>query len=376
MEQPKFKKSLNIPNIENCIRLVNTIESFISKIEEVDNNKIITFSYRHPTYDDFNREYARNLRSITFDLESKECLVLSFHKFFNYNENPFTLPEYVSKWTPIKVNDKIDGSLILFYIINNKLYCKTKFNAFSDQSILAMDIVNSNPELKEKIYNIVMSGYTPMFELVHPDDPHVILYQNRHLYYLMSRNRKTGEYHYHNELGKFETPDEYQLTLNDIINDITKADIKDKEGFVIYFSNKEMVKFKYIQYVANHNIISNTCYTYEKVAEMYFNETIDDVLGIVTPALKEEIEKKLRIIKIEYLKFINEIKDIYNRIISSAKTELTRKDFALTAEKFDRKYFPHLMNMFISKGVCEFNKINQQFIKNKLWNMEDDISDE
>jgi hypothetical protein len=67
-----------------------------------------------------------------------------------------------------------------------------------------------------------------MFELVHPDDPHVILYQNRHLYYLMSRNRKTGEYHYHNELGKFETPDEYQLTLNDIINDIESYELPSK----------------------------------------------------------------------------------------------------------------------------------------------------
>ncbi len=33
--QPKFKESLVIPNLENCINLVNNNNSFVSKIENI-----------------------------------------------------------------------------------------------------------------------------------------------------------------------------------------------------------------------------------------------------------------------------------------------------------------------------------------------------
>ena len=156
----------------------------------------------------------------------------------NYDENPFTLPYYVNKWIPIRVSDKADGSLILFFEVNGKLYAKTKFNSTSDQSVLAMKIVNENLELKQEIHTAVKNGYTPMFELIHPDDPHVISYDKKHLYYLMSRNRDNGEYYFHDNLAKYDTVEVFdhkkENVIDNIVNGLSDISIKDKEGFVVY----------------------------------------------------------------------------------------------------------------------------------------------
>lgn len=367
--QPKFKESLVIPNLENCINLVNNNNSFVSKIENIDGVDVITFSYRLSSYFDFNQKYARNIRSISFNLNTKKCIVLSLHKFFNYNENLFTDPKIIKKWTPTRITEKIDGSLIMFFIINDKLFAKTKYNMFSKQSELAMDIVNSNTQIKNSIYSIIKNGYTPMFELVHPDDPHVIDYNKKSLYYLMSRNYINGEYKFHNNLAIFDTPNNINTTIDDIVNDIQNDNIKDKEGFVVHFSNGEMVKFKYIQYVNNHNIINNNCYTYELVAKIFFDETLDDILAIVPSTTKDEIMSKLSKIKYVYNNYINKLNTIYNQIFNSIKNKTSRKEFAIYAKENFDFYFNMLMVMYKNSGELNQTELSKYFIKNKLWEM-------
>lgn len=373
MNQPKFKKSLYIPTLDNCMKLVSNVESFIYKVEKIDDVNIITFSYRHPSYSDFDRMYARNLRSISFNFETKECLVLSFHKFFNYDENPFTLPYYVNKWTPIRVSDKVDGSLILFFEVNGKLYAKTKFNSTSDQSVLAMKIVNENLDLKQEIHTVVKNGYTPMFELIHPDDPHVISYDKKHLYYLMSRNKDNGEYYFHDNLAKYDTVEVFdhkkENVVDNIVNGLSDVSIKDKEGFVVYFSNGEIVKFKYAQYISRHNVESITCYTYELVAKMFFEETLDDVIAYASDGLKTEIESKLSVIKSKYNEYKFKLNCIYNEIINNVQDKSSRKEFALIAKKYDDIYFNLLMQQYT--GKLDENKVISSFIKLKLWEVKE-----
>ncbi|WP_223673137.1 hypothetical protein, partial [Proteus terrae] len=80
--------------------------------EIIEDLKFLIFNYRLTSYSDFkDNEHlgSLNLRGIAF-LESGERF-LSFHKFFNYNENPYTqFP--IQEDEVIEAREKIDGSVI------------------------------------------------------------------------------------------------------------------------------------------------------------------------------------------------------------------------------------------------------------------------
>ena len=152
-------------------------------------------------------------------------------------------------------------------------------------------------------------------------------------------------------------------------NYLSDISIKDKEGFVVYFSNGEIVKFKYAQYISRHNVESITCYTYELVAKMFFEETLDDVIAYASDGLKTEIESKLSVIKSKYNEYKFKLNCIYNEIINNVQDKSSRKEFALIAKKYDDIYFNLLMQQYTDK--LDENKVINSFIKLKLWEVKE-----
>jgi len=358
MTQPKFIKSMKIPSLENCLNVVKSCQNFISKVEIVDGVEIISFSYRLASFSDFDRQFARNLRSISFEKNTGKIVCLGFHKFFNYGENPFTEEKVISKWNPCGVFEKVDGSLILFFMVNGNLHAKTKMNSYSEQAQIAMEIVNRDSFFKGQIINDIENGFTPMFELISPRDPHVLNYNCvEELRYIISRNMTDGKY----EIHSFNTiaVEQYHYSLSEVLDICVNDKIKNIEGFVVHFTNGEMVKVKTKSYIQNHHIRDNIL-NKRIVAEMILEEKIDDAKNQFrhSPYLIKFIEMIEKDVVNRYNEFLNNAQNFYN-----SNKELERKAYAIKAKSvFSDITFGLAIELFLNQLIDE-KKFKKRFLR-------------
>lgn len=352
-----------IPSFDECQKLVNENECFIRKDEIIDNdNSITTFGYRIATLEDFNKKGARNLRGITFDTNTKKLLALPFHKFWNLNENEYVRKENIENKKIIRVTEKYDGSLIYFFKIKDKFYCKTKFNAFSEQSQWAMDIVNKNPELKRSIINLIDENYTPLFELISPRNQIVIFYPNEELRYICSRNMKDGSYLFDNFVG-IKPVDNYPWDNINTIQNIIQ-NYYGHEGFVVTFEDQDMIKLKTKEYLDLHKIKENIL-NEKTLVELILHEQLDDIRSTLFAADSNMLEYISEMEK--------EVIEKYNHYIRIAEIyyhenkNLTRKEYAIKAKKeLDNVEFPLAMEMF-AKGRIDEERFKEKFVLKKLY---------
>lgn len=362
MKDISFK---NIPTIENCYSFLGT-GAFISKEENIDGTDIVTFSYRLANYGDFNVEFARNLRGITFNKKTGEILTLPFHKFFNFNECPFSEFENIKNKKIVKVREKADGSLIQFFMINNNLYSKTKMTCFSEQSAWAMEIINRNENLKKEIVNKIQAGFTPLFEFVSPRNRIVISYSIEELIYLGSRNNSTGEYDF--------TPLEnckniYCYDVKEDINEVAEIvnNFEDKEGVVVVFEDGDMVKIKTKDYILLHKTKDNVL-NENSLVELIITEKLDDIKSLFSEDenMIKYVNSMEQIVKTEYNYYINEAEKFY-----FSNKNLSRKDFAIKGQKeLNKAIFSLAINLY-AKNEIDYAKYNYKFISDKLWKKED-----
>ena len=274
-----YDTMLEICNSNSCFDYVDEVTNGINTR---------TFFYRMSLInnDSFIKVGARNLRGTVFNKNTKECLALPLFKFFNIYENPhFTNYDEVSQWTIHNVYEKVDGCQIYFYKCNNELVCRTQKSCSNIESKIAMNIVNKNRYLKSFINKLVDAEYTPIFELISP------INALSDLVFLAIRDRLCGQL-LMNEGGLNFNRKQMQLitsiypyyekefkTIDDIIKECTNTNIareKVLEGFVVQFTNDELVKFKYNQYINLHKELSSIIGEME-IVNRIFNNNIDDI---------------------------------------------------------------------------------------------------
>lgn len=351
-----------VPDFFDCLKLVEIGDVFNSKEEKINNHTIVSFMYRFATYSDFCIPGSRNLRGITFDKESKTLLALPFHKFFNYKENDFTQDESIANKQISLIREKIDGSLIMFFMLDNVLYAKTKMGCFNDQSNWSMNIVNNNTLLKKEIIYKIENGFTPMFEFISPRNRIVIFYEHEELIYLGARNMKDGSYNF-DKMKNCKNTEEYENenNINSMVNMIQT--FSNKEGIVVVFSDGDMMKIKTEDYIMCHRA-KNSIFNKKYLAELVISGNIDDI-------------KPLFADNIEIMHYINANESIilqkYNMIILNANkfyeenNNLGRKEYAIKASAyFNSIEFDLAMSLFIYEKI-NFEKFNRKFINDCLW---------
>ena len=367
-------------NFDEMMNLYNKNDNFDIVDEEIYDIKTRSFNYRLDIFESFNQCGARNFRGTTFNLETKELLALPFYKFFNFNQSPFTLENIVKTWKIKNIYEKVDGSLIFFYKVNNKLVARTQRRCDNIQSIQAMKIVNQNEDIKKWIEDIIDKGYTPLFELLSPIiDPHVVHYKNIDTICLLGIRDKLSGYIYmadmdilpyyeSNLISVFPIYDDKLVTLQDVIEDVKNETFNRddlREGYVVLFENNELVKFKRPQYLSLSKLHDLT-HTDTCVVEMLFNETLDDVVS----------EFKDDQVMLDYINnIVQSVDDIYNKRLKNSKLfyiqnkELDRKSYALKAkdESEDKESFGIIMDMYVNKGNVDEKKIQELFIRKKEW---------
>lgn len=216
------------------------------------------YNYTQKTqYEKLWNDVTMQCRGLILDYNYAPVSV-GFPKFFN-------LSEYGPDWTPPKVSfivyEKLDGSFLISYRVNGKLYWASKGSFTSDQANWANDIWQRKyrdiePKLPQDL--------TLIGELIHPQNRVVVDYGDMEDIVILSTFLEGTEVAYNqlpaklprvgvhtNLYGAHFIPTSMQ-TLEGLVMDQKE----NAEGYVIRFENGLRVKVKYEEYLRLHRIVT------------------------------------------------------------------------------------------------------------------------
>lgn len=272
-------------------------------------------------------EFDRNTETIgtLFTIETLEKEVLAPE----HRENSW-MYDVLKDLEVVRVANKDDGSCIRFLILNGELVAKTKFSLEAEQTAMAMEVVNSDANLKAFILKTLELGLAALFEIVSPFNKVVLSYSETSLKLLQLRDEFTGEYldiYNHPLVAEYGvvTADREPLhSLDELLK--MSEEIENKEGWVVTFSNGKMAKIKTVHYMMLHGMLTDGLKE-NKLVDKILNEEIDDVLAFLPVDAVEERE------------FINELTSVVVTHVNALATEAfntfnaeykgDRKEFAL-----------------------------------------------
>jgi T4 RnlA family RNA ligase len=267
----------------NLLKLVAENEAFYF----VDYGPYRVFNYRLASYTDFLAPDALEARGIMFYIDHNQVddapklVCRPFKKFFNKDENPFTMNLDFSPENVAKVAVKEDGSIISSYIDvpTGELRLKSKQSLLSEQTRMANEFLarEENRLLKQETEMLTREGMTVIFELVSPANRIVLEYPKTELRVLGVRAlvgpgvmlgiEDIPDYP---ELGKLWTREHDFIPVDQV------PSMEGIEGFVYTLKDDTMVKVKTEWYKTLHHLkdsINATRHLFEAIID----ERIDDV---------------------------------------------------------------------------------------------------
>lgn len=367
-------KTREIVDFDQCMELADQDDNLFYVDEIQNGHNIRSFHYRLDIYSSFAQHGARNFRGILFDTDTKELLALPFFKFFNLFQNPMTDYKLVEKFSISQILEKADGSLIYFYMFDNCLCFRTKKTYKNDQCDITREILRSNGYLEGWIRDMLGLGYTPMFELVSPRNRIVVKYKFEDLCFLGKRDMKTGEIYSPDKCiippfarTVFPITGKYN-NLNDIVKDCEET-ILDKdeimEGYVVYFSNGEMVKIKRKQYLELFKL-KDSAIRDKSIVQMLFDNTLDDVRQefIDDNVFIDYIDLVIEAVKGTWIKWCKN-----THIFWKENKDLSRKDYAIKAKDVftEGLEFGMAMELYTSDGSSDLKKLQKSYVDKALW---------
>ena len=292
--------------------LVQRHETFYRKDIKINDTQIFIYNYLLSDLDAFDDQIGdtkgTELRGLTITHEgAKEHVFLSCPKFFNVNETPQTQENMLVHKKIKKVLEKVDGSLIQPININGEILMKTKQSFNNFQAKQAQEILEISSDLQFFILDCWDNDFYPLFELRGPDNKIVINYDKTELVLIMVRNAE-GEFVDVHKFNYKYTAKNYDLTLDEIITECKSPGVE-KEGYVVKFTDGDIVKFKTIKYIQDHKTINQTD-SYKNILNLILKEELDDVLGLLSQKRQEElkqISEDVTTYMIHYIKLITDI---------------------------------------------------------------------
>jgi T4 RnlA family RNA ligase len=292
------KHCYTIPTFDQAVALSKTGD-FSHSVQTVDGEEIHSFKYCAMGNDIWKKELIGdgrlNMRGLTFDSKGN-LLCLPFFKFFNFGEIIYTqgidLP-----WA--KYYEKVDGSLMSFFLLHDQVHLKTMKNYYSE---VAQEARVKCPEsLRVFARCLLEDGFSPMCEYVSPTRQIVCWYDQPQFYFLGARCMATGRLFLPPDLpeppecvktprgfGSFEEVEQY-LQGNTI------------EGVVGRTPPGLMFKLKGETYVQLHRIVSGGV-TFKRVVEMIVDGKLDDLKGTLVRLGNEGMAKQIDVHEQEYHK--------------------------------------------------------------------------
>ena len=259
-----------------------------------------------------------------------------FSKFFNVEEGKHTPTQ------EFEVFEKMDGSLGIVFVYEGQVVYATRGSFTSDQAKWMADWGG-----KYNFSDIIVDGYTYLFEIIFPQNMIVVNYGGESRLVLLGVIKTdTGEETSWDDLPTF---DGWELVKRyDGISDYTtlKGMVKNnQEGFVVRFSNGDRVKIKGEEYLRLHRIMTNLSTT--AIWEVLSNG--GDILSTLTDVPDEfydKIHQYSKELMDKYTSLENEYHFIF-KILSRSDDFEFRASFAERAKRY--KYPAILFKMYDDK---------------------------
>ena len=270
----------------------------------------------------------RNFRGVTFDEITGEIISLPFHKFFNVNQIAETQFDLIKHCDAI-IYEKLDGSMIHFFKHKEKLYASTCRSSDNLYALTALDLAKKL-NLEQSILNSINDGWTPIFEYVAPNNQIVVKYNQARLVYLMSRERKTGNYFFDESFE--DKAKKFKFRFEEVFNNL---DVSEFEGYVCHLPHA-VVKVKTPWYNERHRAVDALMRPAYKLYKIVFDGLMDDLIAIATESYKPVLEKI----------YVEAQTDLLNEKIRIENKFLTiKKEFdSLVLPEEDNKFLIDLQN--------------------------------
>ena len=350
----------------------NPKKMFFKRSITINNKKVSLYSYNYLNPFGWNRiedPIKREIRGIT--IVNNEYVFPSIHKFFNIEE-PLSKYNWNNLPKEVYIVEKIDGSLIIPFIVDDKVYFKTK-NGFDNVHIKTVEKIVTD-DFKEKIKELINQGYYPLFELVSPYLKIVIDYPETELYLIGVRyfdfNDKDFPIRYVNpekleEISKFlniKTPEIQKITKGKLQK--LQNEIKNKEGWVVYVDN-ELIKVKTFWY---KNIHGEMIFKVDlkRIFQYILDEKIDDIYDNINEQIKDNIEKIIDIIMNRMNKDIEDLEKVREEFNKLDIKEFVKKynNYTRYIKSFKEGKEPkEIMKEFYKKYIMKSNKQIQKYFK-------------
>ena len=182
---------------EECRQIVENSETFYVTETVVEGCKVELYDYRLASIKDFTDNEAFELRGLTFVEQTDgtwERNIL-MNKFFNVNQTVGWMEDDVKDKKIVRVQDKLDGSVISFVKFpNGTVRAKSKMSFTSEQAVMAQKLYDKNENLRMFINEVMSLDKTPIFEIIGISNQIVLEYEKDELILLQIRDNKTGEY--------------------------------------------------------------------------------------------------------------------------------------------------------------------------------------
>jgi RNA ligase len=275
-----------------------------------------------------------------------EVVAKSFDKFFNIEEVK-DLPN-----EKFQIYEKMDGSLIVFFWLDNELVVSSKGSFTSEHAIEAKKILQKydlSKFDKSKSYSA---------ELIAPWNRIVCNYGNEEKLVLLAKFDKFGNEY---EIDKYKNEIEIVKRYDIFDLENIKSLIKDEqEGFVVKFDSGYRVKVKGSEYIRLHKIVTEIS---EKVIFEYLSEgqNIENLIEKVPDEFYNWVKSVENKFSNSYKSILNECKSVYREL----------EDRKETAKYFLNQKYPEILFKMLDKK--QFEKLIWKNVKRECLSNEENI---
>lgn len=308
--------------------------------------------------------FLQTVRGLILDADGR-VIARGFNKFFNHGEQPETDATY-DKVRPQWILEQVDGSLgIPFMTPDGVVRWATRGSFTSEQAIKAGEIADktglTNLYAKFKAGLDPENAYTPLFEIIYPENRIVVNYggQEKLVFLGLVRNdtgalvtdRTNRSCIFWRAYAPFQAEPYHILYGNMTPRDLKTLDYGNSEGFVVVWADGHMVKVKFDKYLALHKVITGL--TDKMILEHVLAGTTDSLLDMLPDEFHKEINYKSEVYDERLSMLKDKAHELYARYGNLPRKEMAQAlagshlagaVFAL-ADKNDAKYYRAIHNL-------------------------------
>ncbi len=249
--------------------------------------------------------------------EDGEIIARPFGKFWNINEMPETHIDNLPG-LPYSVEEKIDGSLGIFYRHQGQPKLATPGSFESDQALEGTKL------LGEYRLEYIPVDTTPLFEIIYPTNRIVVDYKGQSKLVLLAVIGHNGQEWHSNRVNQLAERCEFERPKIYHYSDLANLPFSDNsEGYVIHFENHFRVKIKSPLYVRIHRLLNFL--SPKGVIDLIRGSEYGTILEQLPHEIQKDFDDIRASVMTQFYNHQNRIRDLFAEIPQS----VTRKEQAL-----------------------------------------------